>query len=234
VLEQSSSEQPIEEQIGDRTYDLSATPLTDRRGRLLATLLVAHDITERKAVEQRLAHQALHDPLTGAANRTLFFERLTHALEHAARTGRSVAVLFLDLDLFKSVNDQFGHAAGDKVLLEVAHRLRETVRRDDTVARMGGDEFAVLLEDVVDQREPVQVAAKLRDSLGQPMTIDEHAMAVSASIGIATGLDLEPDELVRRADERMYDVKKSRARAGIRPKLPNQRRRRDARRTPSS
>jgi len=232
VLDQSSGDPPVEERIGERTYDLSAAPLTDRRGRRLATLLVAHDITERKAVEMRLAHQALHDPLTGVANRTLFFERLSHALDHAARTGRSVAVLFLDLDLFKAINDQFGHAAGDQVLLEVVHRLRESVRKADTIARMGGDEFAVLLEDVVDEREATHVAAKLRESVRLPMTIDEQQIAITTSIGISIGTDLVPDEMIRRADERMYDAKRSRSRAGIMPRVPSQRRRRDRGRTP--
>ena len=180
----------------------------------------------------RLAHQALHDPLTGVANRTLFFERLSHALDHAARTGRSVAVLFLDLDLFKAINDQFGHAAGDQVLLEVVHRLRESVRKADTIARMGGDEFAVLLEDVVDEREATHVAAKLRESVRLPMTIDEQQIAITTSIGISIGTDLVPDEMIRRADERMYDAKRSRSRAGIMPRVPSQRRRRDRGRTP--
>jgi diguanylate cyclase (GGDEF)-like protein len=224
VLEASDDDRPREQCLAGRTYELQASPLTDRHGRPLATLLVARDVTERKVVEQRLAHQALHDPLTGAANRTLFFERLSHALDHATRTGRPVAVLFLDLDLFKAVNDELGHAAGDKVLVEVARRLHASVRKDDTVARMGGDEFAILLEDVVDEHEPAKVAKHLHDSLSPPLSIGAHRLSLTASIGVATGFGLDPDELVRRADESMYVAKNTRPHSiDLTSDLPTQR-----------
>ena len=212
LLARPIGEHTVEEVIGDRVYELRASPVTDRRSRLLATLLLAHDITERKAAEQQLTHRALHDPLTGAANRTLFFERLNHALDHSTRTGQRVAVLYLDIDSFKMINDRLGHAIGDQVLLEVAHRLQTTLRKDDTVARMGGDEFAILLEEVSTDRDPEQVAAHINASLLAPMLVDEHPLTITASVGLATGANVAADELVRRADERMYGIKRERLR----------------------
>jgi diguanylate cyclase (GGDEF)-like protein/PAS domain S-box-containing protein len=205
-------DRPVEESIAGRVYELQASPLTDRRSRLLGSLLLGHDVTERKDVEQRLSHQALHDPLTGVANRTLYFDRLTHALDHAARTRRPVSVLFVDLDSFKQVNDELGHAAGNDVLVTVARRLRSSVRKGDTIARMGGDEFAVLLEDVDADSDPAQVAAHIRSSLARPMEVSGRQLTVTASVGVATGCDLQPDEIVRRADESMYDEKHRRCR----------------------
>lgn len=202
--------EPVEETIGGRVYELQASPLNDRRSRRLGTLLLGHDVTDRKNIEWRLARQALHDPLTDAPNRALFFERLTHALDHASRTGHPVAVLFLDLDLFKEVNDKLGHAAGDAVLVEVARRLRARLRKGDTVARMGGDEFAILLEDITGTREPQQVAMSIHECLGPPIEVDGHCVTVTASIGFASGLNLPADELVRQADQRMYEAKRDR------------------------
>ena len=212
LLPPSDRPRTAEHVINARTFDLKASSITDRHGRLLATLLTARDISDRKAVEERLAHQALHDPLTGCANRTLLFERLTHALDHAQRTRRPVAVLFVDLDAFKAVNDEFGHAAGDTVLLEVGRRLSKVLRRDDTLARMGGDEFAVLVEDVVSDDEANRVAEHITTALCGPVVVGGRAITVGASVGVAVGLDVAPDDLVRRADEAMYVVKRARQR----------------------
>jgi diguanylate cyclase (GGDEF)-like protein len=213
TIENPEADPPVEESIAGRVYELHASAMTDRRSRPLGTLLIAHDITDRKGVEQRLSHQALHDPLTGAANRTLYFDRLTHALDHASRTRRPVAVLFVDLDSFKEINDEYGHRAGDEVLVTVADRLRASVRKGDTVARVGGDEFALLLEDVADEPDPAsavdRAVAHVRRSLSAPMTVSGHRLTLSGSVGVATGLDLEPDELVRRADQSMYAAKRT-------------------------
>jgi diguanylate cyclase (GGDEF)-like protein len=210
-------------------YELRTSPLTDRRSRPLGTLLMAHDVTDRKDVEGRLAHLALHDPLTGAANRTLYFDRLAHALDQAARSRRPVAVLYVDLDRFKQVNDELGHGVGDRVLVEVARRLRSVVRKGDTVARIGGDEFAVLLEDLGHDASPrlalAQAAAHIRTVLSRPIDVDGNLLPVSGSVGVALGLDVAPDELVRRADEAMYVEKRkaTAARTGVLAALPRPR-----------
>jgi diguanylate cyclase (GGDEF)-like protein len=212
IMGNPEDDQPVEQSMAGRVYELHASSLTDRRARPLGILLMGHDVTERKDVERRLSHQALHDPLTGAANRTLYFDRLSHALDHASRTRRPVCVLFVDLDSFKEINDRHGHKAGDEVLVAVADRLRASVRKGDTVARIGGDEFAVLLEDVSDQAEPARAVAHIRRSLSAPILVDGRSLTVSGSIGAATGLDMEPDELVRRADQSMYAAKRARQR----------------------
>jgi diguanylate cyclase (GGDEF)-like protein len=161
-------------------------------------------------VRQRLAHQAFHDALTGLANRALFRDRLDHALALHRRDGGGLAVLFLDLDDFKAVNDRWGHATGDKLLLAAADRLASGVREGDTVARLGGDEFAVLLEGATD---PQLVAQRLLEALRHPYELDGRTVIVGASIGLVDaadqGDDTTADWLVRRADAAMYAGKRS-------------------------
>jgi diguanylate cyclase (GGDEF)-like protein/PAS domain S-box-containing protein len=160
------------------------------------------DITERKALEERLEHQALHDPLTGLPNRTLFMDRLGQALARSGRRNKSVAVLFLDLDDFKVINDSLGHEAGDELLVAVAARLRGGIRTGDTVARFGGDEFAVLLEKVGRAREAVGAAERIAEVLRAPFVVDGHELFAAPSIGIAlgdSGAD-RPEDLLRNAD----------------------------------
>ncbi len=167
------------------------------------------DVTREKQLEARLGHQAFHDPLTGLPNRRLFRERVGQALDRAAAAGGSVAVLFVDLDHFKTVNDSFGHAYGDKVIVTAAHRIRACVRSDDTAARLGGDEFALLLEG--SSAEEVQVlAGRLLDVLrGSPMRLGDLTVTVAASIGIAeAAADDTPDTLLRNADLAMYRAKR--------------------------
>ena len=168
-------------------------------------VLNTRDLQERKALEQKLTFQAFHDPLTRLANRSLFRERVEHALERR-QTG-DTAVLFLDLDNFKTINDSLGHAAGDHVLVETAHRLRSTLRAEDTAARLGGDEFGVLLEDA-DVTASARIAERIRTALGVPFWVVGQEVYISASIGIATR---EPGdtatELLRNADVAMYTAK---------------------------
>jgi len=160
--------------------------------------------------QERLAHQAFHDSLTGLPNRRLFFDRLTHALDIASRRPSRTALLFLDVDRFKAVNDAFGHSVGDALLVSVAERLRNAVRESDTVARLGGDEFVVLCEDVRDPpREAVELARRITRALAAPFSIQSHALEVSASVGIAVTTDGgDPDTFLMRADHAMYVAKR--------------------------
>jgi diguanylate cyclase (GGDEF)-like protein/PAS domain S-box-containing protein len=180
------------------------------------------DISERKRMEAQLAHQAFHDALTGLANRTLFQDRLEHALQ---RPGAGVGVIFCDLDDFKTVNDSMGHAAGDRLLLEVARRLKATVQAGDTLARLAGDEFAVLVEDAADE-DVDAAAARILRALTPPVVLDGREVFARASLGIATidtlvpGVDLAADSgtpvdavapaqaLLRNADAAMYAAKR--------------------------
>jgi diguanylate cyclase (GGDEF)-like protein/PAS domain S-box-containing protein len=173
-----------------------------------AVVWVARDITSRKALEAQLAYQALHDPLTGLANRALFRDRVEHALAGAARSSAQVAVLFLDLDDFKTVNDSLGHGEGDRLLRMVAGQLLNATRGCDTVARLGGDEFAVLLENVRTDADVIVVAERIGAALRSPATQVGSATPVSASIGIARASDAaDAEELMRNADMAMYTAK---------------------------
>ena len=166
---------------------------------------------QRKRSELKLRHRALHDPLTDLANRSLFVERLTLALARTARSCRQVAVLFLDLDRFKWVNDTFGHRVGDLVLIEVAERLRGALRPTDLAARLGGDEFLVLCEDLVTLADARVVADRVKEVLVQPLRLDDVELRVATSIGIAMCADptCEPEALLREADSAMYGAKVS-------------------------
>ncbi len=167
---------------------------------------VVRDVTERKSFENQLTHQALHDPLTKLANRVLFRDRVEHALIRAGRNRTPIAVLFLDLDNFKSVNDSLGHAAGDELLVSFTERLTACLRSSDTPARLGGDEFAILVEDIEHTDGAVFVAERIRDVLFAPFSIAGTDVFVGTSIGIATtATALEsPEELLRNADVAMY------------------------------
>ena len=181
-------------------------------GGIVVTL---RDISERKAFERRLTHQAFHDSLTGLANRALFTDRVEHALRRRLRERHEVAVVFLDLDDFKTVNDSLGHAAGDELLTAVAQRFAACLRPSDTTARLGGDEFAALLEDIESREATFAAAQRLIDSLGQPFVLEGKAVDVRASAGIAfaEGVDMRSEELLRNADLAMY-MAKSRGKGG--------------------
>jgi diguanylate cyclase (GGDEF)-like protein/PAS domain S-box-containing protein len=175
-------------------------------------VLTTRDVSERREFEEQLSHQAFHDSLTGLANRVLFRDRVTHALERQERDQRPVSVLFMDLDDFKTINDSLGHAAGDVLLAEVGERIRAILRAPDTAARLGGDEFAVLLEDSGDGIGAADVAERLIQSLEAPFHLENKEVFVRASIGIAVA---EPgtheiddvEALMRNADVAMYMAK---------------------------
>jgi diguanylate cyclase (GGDEF)-like protein/PAS domain S-box-containing protein len=167
------------------------------------------NITDRKLAEQRLTQQALYDDLTGLPNRLLLRDHLSQAVSRTARSGRHTAVLFVDLDDFKTVNDSLGHEAGDRLLVEVAGRLRGCLRVSDTAARLGGDEFVLVCEDLESPQEATQVAARIKAALAEPLVIDGNRVHLSASIGIATQTGTaRADELLRDSDGAMYLAKK--------------------------
>lgn len=173
-------------------------------------VLNTRDITERKELELQLRHQAFHDQLTGSANRALFRDRADHALKRAARIRKPIAVLYCDLDNLKTVNDNYGHDVGDKLLALVAGRFGELIRAEDTVARLGGDEFAILLTDSGGEGAARHVAGRLLEALAEPFEIDGHTVRTSASVGIALSWGRqEVDELLRNADLAMYTAKNS-------------------------
>ena len=193
--------QPDDTWLPVETVASSGTGDFDTTGVVLNT----RDLRERKALEQKLTFQAFHDPLTRLANRSLFRERVEHALDR--RNAADMAVLFIDLDNFKTINDSLGHAAGDHVLVEAAHRVRSSLRSEDTAARFGGDEFAVLLEDA-DVTAAARVAERIRVALGTPFWVLGQEVFISASIGIAVRRDGDAaSELLRNADVAMYTAK---------------------------
>jgi diguanylate cyclase (GGDEF)-like protein/PAS domain S-box-containing protein len=169
----------------------------------------ARDITERKQLEEQLTHRAFHDPLTNLANRALFADRLEHALKRATRSDGLLAVLFLDLDQFKNVNDTLGHGTGDELLTTVAHRVESCLRPGDTVARLGGDEFAVLIEQVENPLEAARVAELVLKALEPPVSVAGKEIRIRGSIGIATSdaVGAGAEELLSAADVAMYTAK---------------------------
>jgi diguanylate cyclase (GGDEF)-like protein/PAS domain S-box-containing protein len=191
-----------------RDLQIIATSLLDNRN-VRGIVVNAHDVTERRTLEQQLLHQAFHDPLTGLPNRSLFNERLTEARRRARQNDTSFAVIFMDLDDFKVVNDTLGHSAGDQLLRTVADRLTTIARGDDTVARMGGDEFTILIEDLRDVASAEAFADRVIQRLQEPVTITGHEVMVSPCLGIAIGRPDDDDDhdLLREADIAMYEAK---------------------------
>jgi diguanylate cyclase (GGDEF)-like protein/PAS domain S-box-containing protein len=190
-----------------REFEVQLTNLLEDE-RVRGIVLNCRDVSERREFERQLEHQAFHDPLTGLANRALFGERVRHAVARARRENGALAVLSIDLDDFKTINDGLGHAAGDAVLTEVAKRLATTVRASDTAARFGGDEFAVLLEDVSGAQEAADGAERLLAALAEPLAIDGKEILVRASLGISVAEGGDADELLRDADAAMHIAKR--------------------------
>jgi diguanylate cyclase (GGDEF)-like protein/PAS domain S-box-containing protein len=192
-----------------RWVEERAKTVHDDTGFLLRIDGVASDISEHKAYEEHIGFLANHDALTNLANRNLLSDRIGQAILHARREGRMLALLFLDLDRFKDVNDCFGHSVGDALLMAVAERLRKLVREDDTVARQGGDEFIILFTHFQHQQDIVNVAAKLIKAFSEPFLIDGHELHMSASIGatVFPGDGDDAQTLLRNADTAMYRAK---------------------------
>src|SRR5437763_2961420 len=182
-----------------RQLELISTNLRDEPD-IRGIVLNARDITERKTFEAQLQHQAFHDALTGLPNRALFLDRLAHVLTRV-RQAACVGVLFLDLDRFKVVNDSLGHAAGDQLLCAVAARLTECVRQEDTVARLGGDAFGILLSDLAEASQAVRLAERILQVLDTPLRLGEHTVVTATSIGVVTSTPTHtPQDLLRDAD----------------------------------
>lgn len=192
-----------------RTFEYLLMPVLNPAGRCEAIAGNARDITVRKLAEERIQRRADHDVLTDLPNRGLFRERLEHEVQHAARTHLSLALLFVDLDGFKEVNDRMGHAAGDELLQQVAGRIKVRTRVTDTVARLGGDEFTVILSDVTEASHIDLIAAEILDDLRQPFALAAGHAAISASIGISVYPrdGCRPEELVDNSDAAMYAAK---------------------------
>ena len=196
---------------------VATSPIVDRSGRIIGVSTIARDITERKRVERLVEHRSLHDPLTDLPNRILLYDRIEGALARVRRTGAYVAVLFMDLDNFKQVNDQHGHLIGDLVLRKLGPRLQTVMRHEDTLARLGGDEFVIVCAGVSDPAAATAIARRIDRALVAPFDISGTAIAVSASIGVTIGgTDDTVDDLLGCADKAMYSAKTRRP-SGSRP-----------------
>ena len=196
--------------------DLSLSLIRDEKGNPIEMVGYAQDITKRKQAEAELLrqkdilnHQAHHDALTGLANRILFNDRLEQSLKKAKRSNTKIAILFLDLDHFKEINDSLGHAVGDDILKIVTNRLNSTIRNEDSIARLGGDEFVIMLDGLTQGQNASLLAQKILEVLAQPVTIEGHILYISSSIGISIYPDdgFSTDNLLKYADSAMYKAK---------------------------
>jgi diguanylate cyclase (GGDEF)-like protein/PAS domain S-box-containing protein len=194
---------------GEAAIEDSAAPIHDRRGVATGAVIVFHDVSAARALSQKMAYLAQHDSLTDLPNRVLLNDRLAQAMALAHRHKEKLAVMYLDIDRFKHINDSLGHAIGDRLLQSVSQRLKDCVRSSDTVSRQGGDEFVVLFSEVVDSADAATCAEKILQSVSEPHLIDDHDVHVTASIGIV----LFPDDagdgetLLKNADFAMYQAK---------------------------
>lgn len=189
----------------------SAAPIVDRNGQTSGAVIVFHDVTEARSMAMKMAHLAQHDFLTQLPNRALLSDRIAQAISLAERSGNAIALMFLDLDHFKCINDSLGHAAGDQLLQSVAKRISACVRNSDTVSRNGGDEFVVLLAESRNIQDASVTAQKIITALTQPFAIDQHELRVTCSIGISVyPVDADnADALLKNADTAMYHAKEA-------------------------
>ena len=187
----------------------SAAPIHDRQGMVTGGVIVFHDVSEAKAMELEMSHLAQHDMLTNLPNRVLLMDRLGQSIEASHRNGTRLAVLFLDFDGFKHINDSLGHAIGDKLLQSIASRLLGCIRTSDTVSRQGGDEFVIILTEIAHARDAGFKAKKILESLTAPHEVDQYRLSITASIGITTYPDdgHDSDILIKNADLAMYKAK---------------------------
>jgi diguanylate cyclase (GGDEF)-like protein/PAS domain S-box-containing protein len=202
-----------------QTFESRYSPMRNDKGEITGSVGVATDVTTKRELEKEMEHRAFHDPLTDLPNRALFMDRLEHALIRSSKRGERVAVLFLDLDDFKHVNDSMGHNAGDRLLITTGQRIRSCLRDEDTVARLSGDEFAVLLEGVQDPDFPRKVAQRVSSEIRSPINLDEEAEEISPEIIVTTSIGMalnEPEdglidaeELLQRADTALYNAKET-------------------------
>jgi diguanylate cyclase (GGDEF)-like protein/PAS domain S-box-containing protein len=187
----------------------SVSPLRDKNRNIIGFRAVSRDVTQRKQFEQKLADMATHDPLTGLPNRSLLSDRLTMGLALSRRNGNRLAILMLDLDRFKVINDTMGHSVGDDLLKAVAGRLESVTRKSDTIARIGGDEFVLVLPQVILPKDAAKLAQRILDVFQEPFVFDGHQLKITTSIGIAVypddGKDI--DILLKNADNAMYRAK---------------------------
>lgn len=193
-----------------RDIEVSASPIVDAHARLMGAVMVFHDVSHARALAHQMAYQAHHDPLTKLPNRRLLRQLANQAIGQAARHGRQVGLLYMDLDGFKKVNDSMGHEAGDQLLVALARRLSAILRQGDTLCRQGGDEFIVLMPELEDREEAEALARQLIDECSEPVDLGGQIVCISLSIGVSlypeNGDDF--DELMRRADKAMYLAKK--------------------------
>ena len=192
-------------------FEIDIFPTFNDAGQINGMVVFGLDVSERKRAEQQIAYLAMHDPLTDLCNRRLLTDRLAQTLAHCKRRERHCALLFIDLDHFKQVNDLHGHGVGDLLLVQVAQRLRGCIRTEDTAARTGGDEFVVLLSDIAGTDDAVRVAEKIRAELSQPCDIRGLYLAISSSVGVACYPEhgQTEHELLCGADTAMYAAKTS-------------------------
>ena len=195
---------------GER-FDYLLAPVLDEDQNTEATVCISRDITEQAMAEETIWHTAHHDFLTGLPNRRLFLDRLEQEVKHATRSSLPLALLFLDLDGFKEVNDSLGHEAGDRVLCDVAERLADCVREDDTIARLGGDEFTVILTAAKHRKDVERIAQTIIGAIAKPFQTDHHPVRISVSIGISfyPADAIDPLALLQAADKAMYAAKES-------------------------
>ena len=203
-----------QETFSDRSSAWVSTtkmPLRDESGQIIGTFGISRDITAQIEAERALAHQALHDPLTGLANRVALLDRLTQALVAMERHRCRLAVLYIDLDNFKEINDSFGHDAGDLVLTEIGRRLTGIARRSDTIARLGGDEFVMLCPELDESTGPEDIGSRIVCTVAVPYIDNGRNLSVTCSVGVAVTADpaTEPDQMLRDADATMFEAKRA-------------------------